>query len=309
VLDESSDAARAAIAAGVDKIVLTGSESSGKAVLQQAAQTITPAIVELSGCDAFFVLPGADVKRAVDALVFGLRFNGGATCIAPRRVFVHTAVANKFRQALADAVRGLAPVPVKSATVNILAELLDDAIARGACLLSGSDRIESTGIRPLVVTNASPAMKIMNADIFAPVVAVISVNSAAEALTASEQCPYALGASVFGQPTTAAAFARKVKAGIVVVNDMIVPTADPRLSFGGLRHSGFGKTRGAEGLLEMTVSKSIAVQRAKRLRHLEPPHPRAGELFTGYLSLAHGKGLLTRCRALGAICRAAMNKN
>ena len=90
---------------------------------------------------------------------------------------------------------------------------------------------------------------------------------------------------------------------------MLAPTADPRLSFGGLRRSGFGKTRGAEGLLEMTVSKSITAQKAKRLRHFEPPHPRANELFTGYLSLVHGKGLLTRCRALGAIYRAAANKN
>lgn len=309
VLDESPEAARTAIAAGVDKIVLTGSESSGKAVLQQAAHTVTPATVELSGCDAFFVLPDADVKRAVDALVFGLKFNGSATCIAPRRVFVHRSIAKHLGEALANAVRGLPSVPVKAATVNLLAELLDDAIAKGASTLFKADRIGPVDVRPLVVTNASPVMKIMNTDVFAPVVALMAVNSDEEALAASEQCPYALGASVFGQSATAGAFARKIKAGVVVVNDVIVPTADPRLSFGGLRRSGFGKTRGAEGLLEMTVSKSIAVQKAKRLRHLEPPHLRADEIFTGYLSLAHGKGLLTRCRALGVICRTAMNKN
>jgi acyl-CoA reductase-like NAD-dependent aldehyde dehydrogenase len=309
VLDESPDTARAAIAAGVDKIVLTGSESSGKAILQQAAQTITPAVVELSGCDALFVLPDADVKRAVDALVFGLKLNGSATCIAPRRVFVHTSVAKKFGGLLADAVRDLPPIPVKPVTASLLAELLDDAIAKGASTLFSSDRIGPANIRPLVIVNASPGMRIMNADVFAPVVATMAVNSDTEALAASEQCPYALGASVFGQPTTAGAFARKIKAGVVVINDNIVPTADPRLSFGGLRRSGFGKTRGPEGLLEMTVSKSIAIQKAKRLRHLESPHPRANELFNGYLSLVHGKGLLTRCRALGAMCRAAVNRN
>jgi hypothetical protein len=149
----------------------------------------------------------------------------------------------------------------------------------------------------------------MNADVFAPVVAIMAVSSDAEALAAADQCPYALGASVFGQPATAGQFARKIKAGVVVVNDIIVPTADPRLSFGGLRRSGFGKTRGAEGLLEMTVSKSVTVQKAKRLRHLEPPHPRVKEFFMGYLSLVHGKGLLTRGRALGIICRAAVSKN
>jgi acyl-CoA reductase-like NAD-dependent aldehyde dehydrogenase len=309
VLDENPDTARAVIAGGVDKIVLTGSESSGKIVLSEAAQTVTPSIMELSGCDAIFVLHDADVKRAVDALVFGLKFNGSATCIAPRRVFVHTAIAVELREMLAEAVRDLPPVPVKPATASFLAELLDDAIAKGASTLFSSDRIGSTGIRPLVIVNASPDTRIMNSDVFAPAVAVMAVHSDAEALAASDQCPYALGASVFGQPATARQFARKVKAGVVVVNDIIVPTADPRLSFGGLRRSGFGKTRGAEGLLEMTVSKSVAVQKAERLRHLEPPHPRAQELFAGYLALVHGKGLLTRSRALGMICRAAVNKN
>jgi acyl-CoA reductase-like NAD-dependent aldehyde dehydrogenase len=309
VLDENPNTVRAVIAGGVDKVVLTGSEASGKAVLSEAAQTVTPAIVELSGCDAMFVLYNADVKRVVDALVFGLKFNGSATCIAPRRVFVHTAVAPRFGALLAEAVRDLPPVPVKPVTASILAELLDDAVAKGASTLFSSDRIGPASVRPLVVVNASPGIKIMNADVFAPVVAIMAVNSDTEALTASDQCPYALGASVFGQPATAGQFARRVKAGVVVVNDMIVPTADPRLSFGGLRRSGFGKTRGAEGLLEMTVSKSVTVQKAKRLRHLEPPHPRAKELFTGYLALVHGKGLLTRGRALGMICRAAVNKN
>jgi acyl-CoA reductase-like NAD-dependent aldehyde dehydrogenase len=200
-------------------------------------------------------------------------------------------------------------VPVKPATASFLAELLNDAIANGGSTLLSPDRIGPASIRPLVVVGASPAMKIMNADVFAPVVAVMAVNSDGEALAASDQCPYALGASVFGQPATAGPFARKIKAGVVVVNDTIVPTADPRLSFGGLRRSGFGKTRGAEGLLEMTVSKSITVQKAKRLRHLEPSHPRAQELFTGYLSLVHGKGLLTRFRALRAIYRAVASKN
>jgi len=309
VLDESPESAKEAIANGVDKIVLTGSESSGMAILGEAARTITPAVVELSGCDAMFVLRDADVQRAVDALVFGLQFNGSATCIAPRRVFVHATVAEGFGGALADAVRDLPPVPLKPATASLLAELLEDAVANGASTLFSSDRIGPTSIRPLIVVNASPAMKIMNADVFAPVVAVMTVSSDAEALAASDQCPYALGASVFGQSAAAERFARRVKAGVVVVNDMVVPTADPRLSFGGLRRSGFGKTRGPEGLLEMTVSKSITVQKAKRLRHLEPPHPRAKEIFTGYLSLVHGKGLLTRCRALGAMCRAVARKN
>jgi acyl-CoA reductase-like NAD-dependent aldehyde dehydrogenase len=199
-------------------------------------------------------------------------------------------------------------VPLRTTMAAFLAELLDDAFAKGASTLLPSDRIAPASVRPLVIVNASPDMRIMRADVFAPVIAVMPVSSDAEALEAASQCPYALGASVFGLQERAQQFARQVVAGTVVVNDLIVPTADPRLSFGGLRRSGFGKTRGAEGLLEMTVSKSVVVQKAKHLRHLEPPHPRAKEIFTGYLSLVHGKGLLTRCRALGAMCRAAAGK-
>ena len=88
LLDESPQAAADAIAAGVDKVFLTGSAATGTAVLSQLAAHCTPAVMELSGCDAVFVLPGAAVDRAAAALAFGLRFNGSATCMAPRRLFL-----------------------------------------------------------------------------------------------------------------------------------------------------------------------------------------------------------------------------
>ena len=88
LLDESPQAAVDAIAAGVDKVFLTGSAATGTAVLYQLAAHLTPAVMELSGCDAVFVLPGAEVERTVAALAFGLRLNGSATCMAPRRLFL-----------------------------------------------------------------------------------------------------------------------------------------------------------------------------------------------------------------------------
>ncbi len=85
ILDESPSTATSAIRHGVDKVFLTGSEASGRAVMRELAETLTPSVMELSGCDAVFVLEGADLNKAVEALVFGLRFNGSATCMAPRR--------------------------------------------------------------------------------------------------------------------------------------------------------------------------------------------------------------------------------
>ena len=86
-----------------------------------------------------------------------------------------------------------------------------------------------------------------------------------------------------------------MRAGVVVINDVIVPTADPRLPFGGRGRSGFGVTRGAEGLLELTVPKVVAVRRGRRLFHLEAPHPGDAELFRAYLNLTHAGGSRPAC--------------
>ena len=247
VSDDSIESGRQWLSAGVDKVVMTGSVESGRKVLKQCAEIPVPATVELSGWDACFVFPGADLQRAARALAFGLNLNGGTTCIAPRRVFVHSSISDAFRDML----------------------------------------------------TATPTDGL----------SIMIVPSVEAAIDAANQCCYALGASIFADSATARALARRVRAGVVVVNDMIVPTADPRLSFGGRRWSGFGKTRGEEGLLEMTVSKSVVTQTARRLRHLEPAHPRAKEIFEAYLLLRHGGGLPNRMRAMGKLCRAAMGRH
>jgi hypothetical protein len=111
------------------------------------------------------------------------------------------------------------------------------------------------------------------------------------------QSEYALGASVFGDVDDAQRFAAKVDAGVVVVNDLIAPTADPRVPFAGRRSSGFGTTRGAEGLLQFTTIKAIVVQRGRRLRHLEPLPENAQQLFGAYLQASHGRCWTERLRA------------
>ena len=123
---------------------------------------------------------------------------------------------------------------------------------------------------------------------------VITVGNVEEAIGLANASPYALGATIFGNEADARRLASRIRAGVVVINDMIVPTADPRVSFGGFGSSGFGRTRGAEGLLEMTGSKYVVVQRARRLRHLEPVPSYAEELFLQFLAAQHGAGLKTR---------------
>ena len=236
VLPEDPAAGREAMAAGVDKVLLTGSAATGREVLAKLAQRLVPATLELSGCDAVFVLPGADLDRVARAVRFGLALNAGTACIAPRRIFVP---------------RGLAALGLK-----------------------------------ISVTIADPE----------------------EALAADARCPYALGASIFGPEAAALALAGRVRAGVVTINDVIVPTADPRLPFGGRGESGFGVTRGPEGLLDLTVPKVVAVSRKRRPPHLDPPHPGDAELFGAYLRLAHGGGPRARLRGAIDLARAVFRR-
>jgi acyl-CoA reductase-like NAD-dependent aldehyde dehydrogenase len=294
VLDEHVENARQALRTGVDKIVLTGSGPSGISVLRDAAEQITPAIVELSGCDAVFVRGDADIDKAVRAVVFGLMLNGGATCIAPRRIFVHRSVAERFERAFAEQVKALPPVRVSSSAASLAKRLIQEALLLGAELPHPFEGKSPDAFYPVLILKARPGMEMMRSDIFAPVTAVMRVDSDDEAIEAAAMCPYALGATIFGEEAASRKFAERVSAGVVVVNDMIVPTADPRLPFGGAHRSGFGKTRGAEGLLEMTHLKAIVVQRGKRLRHLEPAHPHAEDLFLAFLTANHRRKWIHR---------------
>ncbi len=230
LLAEEVEAATTALRSGVDLVALTGSIDSGKAVLREAAEHVIPAIVELSGQDPVFVRADADLDKAVSAIAFGAELNGGDTCIAPRRIFVDSAVAEEFRRKFDQ----------------------------------GNANLSS--------------------------ISVMTVKSDEEAVYLASQSLYALGATIFGEEHAARKFAKQIRAGVVVINDMVVPTADPRVSFGGRGWSGFGSTRGAEGLLQMTTPKVVVVQRAKRLRHLESPPANSEALFLAYLEAKHRSG-------------------
>jgi delta 1-pyrroline-5-carboxylate dehydrogenase len=140
---------------------------------------------------------------------------------------------------------------------------------------------------PIVVADASPTMRLLYEDIFAPILTLVRVDDLDEALSMDTRCPYALGATVFRQAATASVFAQRIKAGVVVVNDVIVPTADPRLPFGGRGRSGYGVTRGAEGLLDLTVPEAIAVRHGRWRPHYAPSQPEDASLFQAYITAAH----------------------
>jgi acyl-CoA reductase-like NAD-dependent aldehyde dehydrogenase len=308
VLDSSTAAATDAIRAGVDKVFLTGSATTGRAVMSELAETLTPSVMELSGCDAVFILDGADLNRVVDALTFGMRLNGSATCMAPRRVFATPSMAKQLSGLLATALDGIQPIPVPQKTHDLLEALVSEATALGAnALLNGLGygSAECPAVCATLLMSAAPHMRITQTDIFAPVLSLIEVANEDEAVTAYTHCPYALSASVFGPRKKAEALAGRLLAGNVLVNDIIVATADPRAPFGGRGKSGFGVTRGREGLLEMTALKILQFQTSSSRRAYQTTTAKHAELFVGYIEGIHGKGWRQRWLGMVKLFRAA----
>jgi acyl-CoA reductase-like NAD-dependent aldehyde dehydrogenase len=251
--------------------------------------------MELSGNDPVFVLEGADAAMALDAVAYGLSLNKSQTCIAPRRVILVGRGHAGFGDALARRIAALPAVALDDALVARLEALLDDARSRGAELHRGGGGAQQ--FRPTLVTGLAHDHPLNAMDVFAPLTILLEAADEQEALDLARLSPYRLGASVFGPGRRAETLARKIDAGAVCINDVIVPTADPRAPFGGRGRSGHGSTRGAEGLHEMTQPKVI-LRRAWTFRpHLEAPWSGDADMFGSYLIAAHGSGAIHRARA------------
>ena len=297
VLDESPQAGRDAIRAGVDKVLLTGSAATGAAVLKELAPRLTPATMELSGCDAAFVLADADLDLATRALAFGITINGGCTCIAPRRIFAMRQISAALTAQLQAQLEQSSPVPIDPRLEPQIRELVGAAVEAGARIICGT-MPEGGVMQPLLLSGAEPEMTLLKTDLFAPVASIVTVADESSALAASAHCPYALGATVFASPPRAKRLAGQINAGAVVINDMIAPIADPRMPFGGRGHSGFGVTRGTEGLLSLTRIKAIAIRGGGFRPHFQPVTADDAELFRTALSAGHGRGRWTRLKAI-----------
>jgi acyl-CoA reductase-like NAD-dependent aldehyde dehydrogenase len=298
VTDDSIEAADREIARGVDKVFLTGSVATGRAVLQRLAETAMPCVAELSGSDAAVMLPSADLDRVVQALTFGMRLNGSATCMAPRRVLLVSASEDrrrKFVELLTHALNEVDAVTLPEAVARRLARLLDEAQAAGATVIGDGNMGQR---KPVLLIGVTPAMSVAQADIFAPVLMAIDVEGEAGVLAAQAACPFGLACSIFGNERDARRLAAKLTVGTVTINDAIACTADPRTPFGGRRRSGYGVTRGAEGLLEMTAVKTIVARRGKSARHYKATDARHEGLFGGLILAAHAGTLRERLRGL-----------
>jgi len=253
----------------VRAVTLTGSEPAGRAVAACAAAQVKKSVLELGGSDPFVVMPSADLEAAVATAVTARTLNNGQSCIAAKRFIVHEDVYDRFVPAFTAAMGALrvgdplqedtevGPVATRSGR-DELAELVDDAVAHGAEVLTGGVVPERAGwfYPPTVLAGVGPAMRLHLEEAFGPVATVYRVADAEEALELANGTDFGLSSAVWTrEPDEVALFTEHLEAGAVFVNGMTV--SFPELPFGGIKNSGFGRELGAAGIREFCNLKTV----------------------------------------------------
>jgi acyl-CoA reductase-like NAD-dependent aldehyde dehydrogenase len=280
--------------ADVDHVVFTGSAAVGRKLAARLGERLVSSTLELSGCDAMFVLEDANIALAAKALWFGANLNRGQTCLAIRRAFVHRTVYPAFVQALEPLAREAAAVPlVLESQVRQAERLVAEAVAAGGRVLDpkAESRNSKAEVSPTVILDARPDMAICREAAFAPICAVLPFDHSDEALVMNGQCSYGLGAAVFSaNEQRARRFAARLAVGLVAINDVIMPAAHPATPFGGRGASGWGVTQGEEGLLAMTVPQVVGARSGTFRLHYKPMSeaPHVAESIRGVLEITHG---------------------
>lgn len=253
----------------VQAVTLTGSEPAGRSVASIAGQEVKKAVLELGGSDPFIVMPSADIEAAVATAVKARVQNNGQSCIAAKRFLVHTDVYDRFAELFAEKFKALTvgdpmdesvdvgPVATESGRSD-LAELVDDAVAKGATVLAGGSAIDGPGwfYQPTVLADLDDSMRVVLEETFGPVASLYRIADRDEAIRIANQTTFGLSSAVW---TTDAAeeafFVRELQAGAVFVNGMTVSYSE--LPFGGIKNSGYGRELAKEGIREFTNVKTV----------------------------------------------------
>ncbi|KSU65982.1 NAD-dependent succinate-semialdehyde dehydrogenase [Arthrobacter sp. NIO-1057] len=269
VLVDSSKVAAMIADDRIAAVTLTGSTEVGAIVAGQAGNSLKKQVLELGGSDPFIVLADANVKKAAEVAVKARFTNGGQSCVNSKRFIVHESVADEFVEYFTDGVAALkVGDPTDDATqigpmarANLRADI-DDQVQRsiksGAVLKLGGTFVEGDGFyyAPTVLDQVQPGHAAFDEETFGPVAAIIRVNSTEEAIRLANQTEFGLAATVWSEDReTARQVVSQLDAGAVFVNGMVA--SDPRLPFGGIKKSGYGRELSSYGIREFTNIKTV----------------------------------------------------
>ena len=255
----------------VAAVTLTGSNAAGSQVAAAAGKVIKPTVLELGGSDPFVVMPGADLEAAARTAVKARVVNNGQSCIAAKRFIVDQRVADEFERRLVAGMEALVvgdPLdpgtdvgPLASeAQRRTVAGQVERSVEAGARVLTGGRKLDGPGwyYAPTVLTDISPAAPAYHEEVFGPVALLFRVKGIDDAIRQANDSPFGLGASVWTRdPAEQARFVAEIEAGMVFVNAMVA--SDPRVPFGGVKESGYGRELSHFGIREFVNIKTVWV--------------------------------------------------
>ncbi len=256
----------------VKAVTLTGSEPAGKKVAQSCGKVLKKTVMELGGSDPFIVLDDADIDEAVKTAVTARLINNGQSCIAAKRFIVTKNNYNEFEHKFVnefmkiktgdpmDPETQLGPI----AREDLLYELdtqVKQSVNKGARILCGGERLERDGFfyKPTILANVKPGMPAYDDELFGPVASLIKAENEKDAIRIANDTCFGLGASVWTKNISKAKmFASKVESGSVFINGMV--KSDPRLPFGGIKNSGYGRELSHYGIKEFVNIKTVWIK-------------------------------------------------
>ena len=248
---------------------LTGSEPAGRSVAGIAGKQIKKTVLELGGSDPFIVMPSANVKKAAQVAVKARTINNGQSCIAAKRFIIASSIYNEFTEEFVTRMKRLkvgdpmdentdiGPLATKQ-IVDELHEQVQRAVAAGARVLTGGQKIGGPGnfYEPTVLDNLDPETPVSCEEIFGPVATLFQVDTLDEAIRIANITSFGLGSAAWTkEPNEQKAFVERLEAGSVFINGMVA--SDPRLPFGGVKNSGYGRELSAFGIREFVNVKTV----------------------------------------------------
>ncbi len=322
ILTGDGSTGAALIEARVDKIMFTGSVATGKRVAGAAAEHLTPVVLELGGKDPMIVLEDANLENAARGAVWGAFANAGQACASVERLYVHESIAPQFIEKLVSETKslrqGVGDVDVGAMTnerqLQIVEDHVNDARLHGAKILTGGRRGNNRDgffYEPTVLTNVDHNMKIMRDETFGPVLPIMTFRSQDEAIKLANDSVFGLTASVWtSNIATGKRLAEQIDAGTVMVNEVVYTHGIAQTPWGGVKESGYGRTHGRMGLLELVTPQHIHVNRVFFLPDLWwfRYTPKAAQLFNGLATNFTTGSLFRTSRLLPQIVRRLLGR-
>jgi succinate-semialdehyde dehydrogenase/glutarate-semialdehyde dehydrogenase len=264
------------VEAGVNKIMFTGSVATGKKIAEAAAKTLTPVVLELGGKDPMIVLEDANLETAAQAAVWGAFANSGQTCASVERLYVHEKIAPEFIERVVELTKKLRQnIGIENETeigsmvsqkqLETVENHVGDARENGAQILTGGKRNENFSgafYEPTVLTNVDHSFRAIREETFGPTLPIMTFKTEDQAVKLANDSEFGLTASVWTKNIEKGKrIAEKIEAGTITVNEVVYTHGVAQTPWGGVKNSGYGRTHGKMGLMELVTPQHIHVNR------------------------------------------------